>query len=48
MMYFSYKLNKQGDNTQAWGTPFLILNQPIVPCPVLLLFDLFTGILVDR
>ena len=29
------KLNKQGDNIQAWHTPFPILNQPIVPCLVL-------------
>ena len=29
------KLNKQGDNIQPWHTPFPILNQPIVPCPVL-------------
>ena len=34
MMYSSYKLNKQGDNTQSWCAPFLIWNQP-VPCPVL-------------
>ena len=32
MMYSAYKLNKQGDNIQHWGTPFLILN---CPCPVL-------------
>ena len=30
-----YKLNKQADNIQPWGTPYLILSQPIVPCPVL-------------
>ena len=35
MMYPAYKLNKQGDNIQPWYTPFLILNQSIVPCPVL-------------
>ena len=35
MMYFAYKLNKQGDNIQLWCTPFPILNQSIVPCPVL-------------
>ena len=34
MMYSAYKLNKQGDNTQTWCTPFPILNQSI-PCPVL-------------
>ena len=33
MMYSAYKLNKQGDNTQPWGTPFPIWNQSIVPCP---------------
>ena len=27
MMYSAYKLNKQGDNTQLWHTPFPILNQ---------------------
>ena len=31
----AYKLNKQGDNIQPWCTPFLILNQSIVPCLVL-------------
>ena len=35
MMYSAYKLNKQGDNIQPWRTPFLILNQSIVPCLVL-------------
>ena len=34
-MYSVYKLNKQGDNTQPWRTPFPILNQSVVPCPVL-------------
>ena len=29
------KLNKQGDNTQPWCTPFPIWNQSAVPCPVL-------------
>ena len=36
MMYSACKLNKQGDNIQAWCTPFLILNQSVVPCPVLI------------
>ena len=27
MMYFAYKLNKQGDNIQPWHTPLPILNQ---------------------
>ena len=34
-MYSAYKLNKQGDNIQPWCTPFPILNQSIVPCPLL-------------
>ena len=34
-MFSAYKLNKQGDNIQLWHTPFLILNQSVVPCPVL-------------
>ena len=32
MRYSAYKLNKQGDNIQACHTPFLILNQSVVPC----------------
>ena len=36
MVYSTYKLNKQGDNTQPWYTPFPIWNQPVVPCPVLI------------
>ena len=35
MIYFAEKLNKQGNNTQPWHTPFPILNQSIVPCPFL-------------
>ena len=35
MMYSAYKLNKQDDNIQPWHTPFPILNQSTVPCPVL-------------
>ena len=34
-MYSAYKLNKQGDNIQPWRTPFPVLNQSVVPCPVL-------------
>ena len=34
-MYSEYKLNKQGDNIQPWCTPFPVLNQSVVPCPVL-------------
>ena len=35
IMYSAYKLNKQGDYIQLWHTLFPILNQSIVPCPVL-------------
>ena len=35
MMYSVYKLNKQGDSIEPWRIPFSILNQSIVPCPVL-------------
>ena len=35
MMYSAQNLNKQGDNIQPWCTPFPIVNQAIVPCPVL-------------
>ena len=35
IMYYAYKLNKQGDNIQPWHTPFPIWNQSIVPCKVL-------------
>ena len=35
MMYSAYKLNKQSDNIQPWCTPFPILNQSFVLCPVL-------------
>ena len=31
MMYSTYKLNKQGDNTQSWRTSLSILNHSIVP-----------------
>ena len=34
-MHSAYKLNKQGDNIQPWGTPFPIWNQSVVPCRVL-------------
>ena len=30
MMYSACKLNKRGDNTQPWCTPFPILNQPTI------------------
>ena len=35
MMYSAYKLNKLGDNTQPWRTPFPIWNQSVVPTVVL-------------
>ena len=35
MMYSAQKLNKQGDNIQPWHTPFPILKESVVPCPVL-------------
>ena len=35
MIYSAYKLNQQGDNIQPWRTLLSILNQSIVPCPVL-------------
>ena len=35
MMYSAHKLNKQGDYIQPWHTPYPILNQSMVPCPVL-------------
>ena len=34
MRYSAHKLNKQGDSKQPCCTPFLILNQSIVPCQV--------------
>ena len=40
MIYFAYKLNKQGDNIQPWHTPFPIWNQSVIPCPTLLLLDI--------
>ena len=33
--YSAYKANKQGDNIQSCCMPFSILNQSVVPCPVL-------------
>ena len=35
MMYYAYKLNKQGDNIKPWCTPFPIWNQSVFPCSVL-------------
>ena len=34
--YSAYKLNKQGDNIQPWGTSFPMWNQSVVPCLVLI------------
>ena len=35
MMNSVYKLNKQVDNIKPWRTPFPVLNQSFVTCPVL-------------
>ena len=35
MMYFAYKLNKQGGSIQPWHTPFPIWKQSVVPRPAL-------------
>ena len=35
IMYSACKLNKQSDNIQPWSNPFQVLNQSVVPCPVL-------------
>ena len=35
MIYSAYKLNKEGGNIQPWSTLFPILNQYVVPRPVL-------------
>ena len=35
IIYSAYKLNKQGNNTQPWRTPFPIWSQSIVPCLIL-------------
>ena len=37
IMYYAYKLNKQGNNIQSWHTPFPIWNRSIVPYLVLTL-----------
>ena len=39
MMYSAYELIKQGDDIQPWCTPFPILNQSVVPCPVISLLE---------
>ena len=45
MMYSACKLNKQGDKIQPWHTPFPILNQSVVPHPVLTVaLDLHTDV----
>ena len=35
VMYSAYKLNKQSDSIQPYCTIFSILNQSVVPCPIL-------------
>ena len=42
MMYSAYKLNKQSDNIRHWPTSFPILNQCVVPHPVLTIASLPT------
>ena len=36
IMCSAWKLNKWGGNIQPWHAPFLIWNQSIIPCPVLI------------
>ena len=43
MMYSTRKLNKQGDNIQPCHTLLSILNQSIVPCPILTFSTGFSG-----
>ena len=44
VMYSAHKLNKQDDNMQPWCLPITILNQSVIPCPVLTVaFDQRTG-----
>ena len=42
LMYSAFKLNKQGENMQAWHTSFPIWNQSVVPSPLLFFLDLHT------
>ena len=48
IMYSAYKLNKQGDNIQPWRTPFLIWNQSVVSCPVLIVASWHTYKVLSR
>ena len=41
VMYSAFKLNKQDDDIYPWWTPFAILNQFVVPCPVLTVASFF-------
>ena len=34
-MYSAHELNKEGNSTQPWWTPFSTMNQSVFPCPVL-------------
>ena len=43
MMYPACKLNKQDDNKKPWWTPFPMLNQSVVLCPVLTVASQETG-----
>ena len=47
-MYSAYMLIKQGGNIHHWRTPFPILNQFIVPCPVLTVVSWPAYILLRR
>ena len=43
MMYSPWRLNKHCDNIQPCCTPFPILNQSFVPCPVLIIASCLTN-----
>ena len=45
MMFSAYKLNNQGDYIQHCRTPFIVLNQSVVPCLVLTTSQLFVLLL---
>ena len=42
MMYSAHKLNKKGDNTFTFHTPFPILNLLVIPCKVLTVVSWYT------
>ena len=45
MMYSACKLNKQGNNIQLFCSPFPILNQSVVPCPVPNIYTIYQYII---